>query len=129
MRLFFVVALLVLSASSAEAASPSQFRFSGEVQANHEATVAFGFTASPGSTQVVDLPSGLKLEVSAPSEGGNGAQTRVRLLRVSSSRSLVLHESVSTGPPSSERSFSYLVCGTKVTFLAPAPAVTPQCKP
>ena len=129
MKVVLVLSVLATSSALAVGASPSQFQFSGEVHANHEVSTAFGLAVAPGYAQILDLPSGLKLEVSSPREDGDSAQTYVRLLQASSNGYRVLHEARSTGSAAYERSFSYLVCGSEVTFLTPAPATTPQCKP
>ena len=129
MKAALVLSVLATSSAIAFGASPSQFQFSGEVHANQEVSMAFGLAVAPGFAQIVDLPAGLKLEVSSPREDGESAQTYVRLLHASNSGFRVLHEARSTGSAAYKRSFSYLVCGSVVTFLTPAPAITPQCKP
>lgn len=40
----------------------------------------------------------------------------------------ILHEARISGSSKVERSFTYRVCGAEVTFFAPAPYRTPQCK-
>ncbi|MGL4576840.1 MAG: hypothetical protein ACRCV9_18785 [Burkholderiaceae bacterium] len=122
-----IFATALLSAGSLGAASP-EFRFSGEVKAGQLPADAFGLVVKAGYVEVLDLPSGLKLEVSAPRQDGENAKTQVRLLQANGKQYRILHEAVTTGSSANDRLFSYLVCGSQVTFYSPAPANIPVCK-
>jgi hypothetical protein len=122
-----IAAVLVLAGSQAFA-DPGTFQFSGEVQAGNLIAEAFGQSVALGHVRVLELPSGLRLELSAPRQDSEGAQTRIRLLQASGEQFRVLHEATTIGPASVDRSFGYLVCGQEVTFLTPAPRVSPACR-
>lgn len=119
------VALFVTGAASA---SSGAFRFSGEVKSGNLPPLAFGLSIKTRHVQFVEVPAGLKLEVAAPLDDGPKAEALIRLLKAEGGQYQVLHEAKTIGSSAEERSFSYLVCGSEVTFITPAPQVTPLCK-
>lgn len=123
-----VVAAVALFMTGAASANSAEFRFSGEVKSGDLSPLAFGLSVEARHMQVVDGPAGLKLEVSAPRDDGPKAEYLVRLLKAVGGHYQVLHEAKTIGSSAQERSFSYLVCGSEVTFITPAPQVTPLCK-
>ncbi len=119
------VALLMTGAASANS---GEFRFSGEVKSGSLPPLAFGLSIETRHVQVVEAPAGLKLEVTAPRDDGPKAEALVRLLKAVGGQYQVLHEAKTIGSSAQERSFSYLVCGSEVNFITPAPQVIPPCK-
>ncbi len=117
----------LLFAGSAIPISTSQFSFNGEVQADTNVSTAFGLKVWAGYVQFVDLEPGLRLELAAPREDGTKAVTLVRLLQEDGGYYKILHEAQISGSSTYERSFSYRVCGSEVTFFTPAPTKTPEC--
>lgn len=119
--------LVALSSLGAVAATP--FQFHGEVQKDSLDSTAFGLSVDPGQVVILDMPGDLLLEVSTPLHNVKGAVTVVRLLRQTADpkRFAVMHEATTPATSDEPRSLSYLVCGAKLTFLAPAPMTTPKC--
>ena len=124
-QLAFCAALL--ASASALSAPLSEFRFSGEIQADQFRSNAFGLAVESGYVQFLDVEPGLRLELAAPREDGDDVVTQVRLLREDEGYYKILHEARITGSSEVERSFTYRVCGSEVTFFAPAPTKTPGC--
>ena len=122
-----VLCATLLASTSAMSASQSEFRFSGEIQADQLRNTAFGLAVETGYVQFLDLEPGLRLEIAAPREDGDDVVTQVRLLREDEGYYKILHEAHITGSSEVERSFTYRVCGSEVTFFAPAPTKTPEC--
>lgn len=128
MKHAFVVSAVALVMAGTASANSGEFRFSGEVKAGNVPALAFGLSVETRHLQVLEAPAGLKLEVAAPRDDGPKAEAQVRLLKAVGGQYQVLHEAKTIGSSAQERSFSYLVCGSEVTFFTPAPPVTPQCK-
>ena len=99
------------------------------MQSDQLPSEAFIQPVEAGYVRFLDLPSGLRLELTAPRDDGVDDVTIVRLLRDDGGYYKVLHEARTTAPADSERSFTYRVCGPEVTFMTPAPYVTPKCEP
>jgi hypothetical protein len=117
----------LLTSTAAVPASLSEFRFSGEIQADQLRSTAFMLPVATGYVQFLDLEPGLRLELAAPREDGDEAVTQVRLLQEEDGYYRILHEARISGSSEVERSFTYRVCGSEVTFFAPAPTKTPGC--
>jgi|GEM_PF-5664766 len=128
MKHAYVVTAVALFMTGAASANSGEFRFSGEVRSGDLSPLAFGLSVETRHLQVVEAPAGLKLEVAAPRDDGPKAESLVRLLKAVGGQYQVLHEAKTIGSSDRERSFSYLVCGSEVTFITPAPQVTPLCK-
>lgn len=128
MKLLTIVSIASLLTCQAAMASVPEFRFAATVQADNSPVERFSQPVQGGHVRILDLPAGLKVEMAAPSQDGESAETYVRLLQRDGDTYRVLHEARRTGPSSAERSFSYVVCGTNVQFISPAPAVVPECK-
>lgn len=127
MKCLLALCSWLLISTSVVAESPAEFRFSGEVQADQLTSTAFGLPVAIGSVRFLDLEPGLRLELAAPREDGDKAVTQVRLLRAEDGYYKILHEAQITGSSEVERSFTYRVCDSVVTFFAPAPYKTPTC--
>jgi hypothetical protein len=117
----------MMVSTSAVSTSQSEFRFSGEIQANQLMSTAFIQPVAAGYVRFLELEPGLRLELATPREDGDKAVTLVRLLLQDHGDYRILHEAHITGSSQIERSFTYRVCGSEVTFFAPAPTKTPQC--
>jgi len=127
MKRLLALCATLLASTSAMSASQSEFRFSGEIQADQLRSTAFILPVVTGYVQFLDLDPGLRLEFAAPREDGDEAVTQVRLLQEDDGYYKILHEARITGSSEVERSFTYRVCGSEVTFFAPAPTKTPAC--
>ncbi len=105
------------------------FQFNGEVQKDSLRSSAYGLSIKLGQVAMFDMPGELKLQIATPKQDDERAVAVVRLLRPTAgpNRYEILHEARTVGASGKERSISYLVCGEQVTFLTPAPQVTPTC--
>ena len=127
MKALLAAAILLTTASTAHSVEPA-FRFSGEVVVDHQTPLAYGVAVQEKRGQSIDVPSGLKLEITAGRTGGEQAETQTRLLRpIGNGQFVVLHQAQTTGSADIDRSITYRVCGDVVTFMTPAPSISPKC--
>jgi hypothetical protein len=124
------VVMIAAMASMAAAASPLQFRFSGEIRVDAGLPDAFNVAVQQSYVRLLDFPGGLKLELTAPADAaGDRAQTDVRLLQTTGDTYRVLHEAHIMAPARMPRTFSYLVCRGEAQYFSPAPKAMPPCVP
>jgi hypothetical protein len=115
-------------ACQAAMASAPEFHFAAAVRTDSSSVERIDLSVQAGHVRILDLPSGVRIEMAAPSEDGETAQTYVRLLQRDGDTYRILHEARRIAPSSVERSFTYAICATKVQFVSPASAFEPECK-
>lgn len=123
-----LAAILTFIGSTSAYSTEAAFQFSGEVVVDNKTPLAYQVVVLPNRVVVIDAPGGLRLEVISPREDGPTAEAQIRLLKPQGQGEfVVLHQAHSAGPAKATRSISYRVCDGVVTFLTPAPVVSPNC--
>jgi hypothetical protein len=123
--LFTVISVLTCQVATA---SIPEFHFTATVQKDGAALEHLDMSVRAGYVRILDLPSGIRIELAAPSQDGEKAQTYVRLLQREGDAYRILHESQRIAPSSVKRSFFYAICGESVQFISPASGSQPECK-
>lgn len=125
--LLSAIAFFGLVGVAASAAAP-QYNFTFTVRVDDASPVALNVSVPPGTSHIVQATEHLRVEIEVPTSITDTSTTVVKLIDDSSGKPVVLHTSRRSGPIGSVRTFSYAVCGGRVTFQSPLQANQLECE-
>ena len=112
----------------ASSAAAPQYTFAFTVRVDDASPVALNLSVPPGTSHMLQATEHLRVEIEAPTSVSDTSTTIVKLIDDSSGKPVVLHTSRRPGPIGLVRTFSYAVCGGRVTFQSPLPADQLKCE-
>ena len=126
MKIKILVGLTLAVGSFQTLAANAAIDFSGAVQKDNAPAVAFDLIIPAGTTSTLTLEDGTAVEFSAATVQGEPSQSVVKLLDSSGAQ---LHSTTRPGNTQESKSFFYLICDGKVSYISPAPETRPSCSP
>jgi hypothetical protein len=112
----------------ASSAAAPQYKFAFTVRIDDSSPVALNLSVPPGTSHLLQATEHLKVEIEAPTSISDTSTTIVKLIDDSSGKPVVLHTARRPGPIGVVRTFSYAVCGGKVTFESPLQTDPLKCE-
>ena len=109
---------------AASAAAPERVQFTGTVQQDGAAPVSLDLQLPSRQVATLRLSDGSSLELATPGSAASPDTARVRLVSPSGE---VMHTATIPDAGIISTSSAYLVCKGEVTYISPAPAVSPAC--
>jgi hypothetical protein len=119
--------LVLLSAALSASAAVRTYHFEFTVQVDKDEPIVVSATLPPGTRNTLQANGRISFEVETPLSVGESSVTVVRIIDSSSGIPVVRDTSRRQGSVETQRRFTYLVCGSNVTFISPTPAQTKTC--
>ena len=119
--------LVLLSVALSASAAVRTYRFEFPVQVDKAEPIVVSATLPPGTKHTLQASGRISFEVETPTSVDESSATVVKIVDSSSGTPVVLDTSRRYGSVETQRRFTYLLCGSNLTFISPTPAESKTC--